>query len=234
MQKQLAVVLVSGGLDSCVTAAIAAQEHRLALLHINYGQRTEKRELQAFHGLADHFNAEHRMVVDISYLRDIGGSSLTDESIEVPKADLDSHEIPSSYVPFRNANFLAIATSWAEVLPASRVFIGAMEEDSSGYPDCRAVFFEAFGKVIEEGTKPSTTIEIAVPIIHLSKAEVVRKGLELGAPFELTWSCYKSEDLSCGVCDSCALRLRGFRLNNARDPIPYRDIPFRLQPGEPS
>jgi len=226
--KEKAVVLVSGGLDSCVTAAIAAPDYELAFLHLNYGQRTEKRELKAFNEVADFYGVKQRLVVDVGYLKQIGGSSLTDETIEVSKADLDAQGIPTSYVPFRNANILAIATSWAEVIGASRIFIGAVEEDSSGYPDCREEFYQAFNKVIELGTKPETQIKIETPIIHLKKWQIVKKGVELGAPLDRTWSCYQSEDEACGVCDSCALRLRGFQMAGLDDPLPYKVRPDYL------
>lgn len=222
--KSLAIVLVSGGMDSCVTAAIArAENEKLAFLHISYGQRTEKRERKAFNDIADFYNVEKRFDVSIEYLAKIGGSSLTDETIEVTEADLESKEIPTSYVPFRNANMLAIATSWAEVLKANSIYIGAVAEDSSGYPDCRPEFYEAFEKTIEVGTKPDTNIKIKTPIIHLTKAEIVKKGLELNAPLHLSWSCYRSEDLACGTCDSCALRLRGFKNAGEIDPIAYKN-----------
>jgi 7-cyano-7-deazaguanine synthase len=221
----LAVILVSGGLDSCVTAAIAAQTHSLAFLHVNYGQRTEAREKKAFGDLADAFGVEHRLDIDISHLAKIGGSSLTQADMNVTSADLSSTEIPTSYVPFRNANILSIAVSWAEVLGAGAIYIGAVSEDSSGYPDCRPEFFEAFNRVIETGTKPETKIQITAPIIHLSKSEIVKKGIELNAPIDKTWSCYQSEDQACGECDSCALRLRGFQRANIPDPLPYRIRP---------
>ncbi|MDQ2746704.1 MAG: 7-cyano-7-deazaguanine synthase QueC [Acidobacteriota bacterium] len=218
-----AIILVSGGMDSCVTAAIAKRENDdIAFLHISYGQRTEKRERQAFNDIADFYNVEKRLDVSIEYLARIGGSSLTDKAIEISEADLESTEIPTSYVPFRNANMLAIATSWAEVLRANSIHVGAVFEDSSGYPDCRPEFFAAFEKTIETGTKPDTNIKIKTPIIHLSKAEIVKKGLELNAPLELSWSCYRSEDLACGTCDSCALRLRGFEIAGVSDPILYK------------
>ncbi|HMT12122.1 MAG TPA: 7-cyano-7-deazaguanine synthase QueC [Ignavibacteria bacterium] len=216
-----AIILVSGGMDSLVTAAIAAKDHELAFLHVNYGQRTQSRELKAFNDIADHYNVKDRLVVDISYLAEIGGSSLTDSSIEVSKADLSSKDIPTSYVPFRNANILSIAVSWAEVLEAKRIFIGAVEEDSSGYPDCRQVFYDAFNKTIELGTKPGSAIEIVTPIINLKKSEIIKKGSALDAPFRLSWSCYKNEDKACGECDSCALRLKGFQQAGLVDPIEY-------------
>ncbi len=219
---QSTIVLVSGGMDSCVSAAIAKSENdEIAFLHISYGQRTEWRERQAFNDIADFYAVEKRLDVSIEYLAKIGGSSLTDESIEVSEADLESKEIPTSYVPFRNANMLAIATSWAEVLRANSIYIGAVAEDSSGYPDCRPEFYAAFERTIEVGTKQDTNIRIVTPIIHLSKAEIVRKGLELNAPLELSWSCYRNEDSACGTCDSCALRLRGFEQAGAIDPIKY-------------
>ncbi len=222
---QSAIVLISGGMDSCVTAAIAkAENDEIAFLHISYGQRTERRECQAFNDIADFYDVAKRLDVSIEYLAKIGGSSLTDKAIEVTEANLESKEVPTSYVPFRNANMLSIATSWAEVLHASSIYIGAVAEDSSGYPDCRPEFYAAFEKAIETGTKPETVIKIKTPIIHLSKAEIVKKGLELNAPLHLSWSCYRSEDLACGTCDSCALRLRGFERAGKIDPIIYRPL----------
>ncbi|MCL6588963.1 MAG: 7-cyano-7-deazaguanine synthase QueC [Firmicutes bacterium] len=216
-----AVVLVSGGMDSCVTVAMAAKDYELALLHLNYGQRTEQRELKAFHDIADFYGAGQRLVVDVKYFSQIGGSSLTDKKIAVLKADLNRKEIPNSYVPFRNANILAIATSWAEVIGAAKIFVGAVQDDSSGYPDCREEFFRAFNETIKYGTKPETRIEIAAPLLRLKKAEIVQKAIELKAPIHLSWSCYQNEDQACGVCDSCALRLRGFQMAGVEDPIPY-------------
>jgi len=217
------ICLVSGGMDSCVTAAIAREEsEKIAFLHVSYGQRTEARERKAFNDIADFYGVENRLDVSIEYLAKIGGSSLTDESIEVTEADLESKDIPTSYVPFRNANMLSIATSWAEVIGAEEIYIGAVAEDSSGYPDCRPEFYEAFEKTIDAGTKPETKISIRTPIIDLRKSEIVRKGIELGAPLHLTWSCYRSEDLACGTCDSCALRLRGFAEAGEIDPISYK------------
>ena len=222
-KSKTAIVLVSGGMDSCVTAALAEKENdEIAFLHISYGQLTERRERQAFNDIADFYNVEKRLDVSIEYLAEIGGSSLTDNSIKVTEANLESKEIPTSYVPFRNANMLAIATSWAEVLKANSIYIGAVAEDSSGYPDCRPEFYAAFEKTIEAGTKPDTHIKIETPIIHLSKAEIVKRGLELNAPLHLSWSCYRNEDLACGMCDSCALRLRGFARAGVTDPISYR------------
>jgi 7-cyano-7-deazaguanine synthase len=218
----LAVVLMSGGMDSTVCAAIAQNMgFKIAALHVNYEQRTQARELRAFHEVADYFKAETRLIVDISYLKAIGGSSLVDKNMDMPKADLTHEGVPTTYVPFRNGNMLAIATSWAEVLKAKAIFIGAVEEDSSGYPDCREEFYKAFQTVIDAGTKPETRVEIITPLIHLSKREIVLKGTETGAPLNLTWSCYQSEDKACGECDSCALRLRGFKQAGVEDPIEY-------------
>ena len=225
MERKLAVVLASGGMDSCVTTALAHLDYRLALLHINYGQRTEARELKSFNAVADHYRAERRLVVSMEHLVKIGGSSLTDPAIPVSPADLHATAIPTSYVPFRNANMLAVGVSWAEVIGASAIFVGAVEEDSSGYPDCRREFYDAFEQVIKAGTKPTTRIAIVTPVIGMSKADIVRKGSELGAPFELTWSCYQREDVACGVCDSCALRLRGFQRAGVEDPLPYEARP---------
>lgn len=224
-RNEIVVVAVSGGMDSCVTAAIANEKYDLAFAHINYGQRTEKRELNSFNDIADFYNVSRRLVVDLTHLSKIGGSSLTDKNIAVTKADLSDKNIPSSYVPFRNSNILSACTSWAEVLNASKIFIGAVFEDSSGYPDCRPSFFSAFEKMIEVGTKPETKIKIETPIINLSKAEIVKKGFELKAPLELTWSCYQNEGEACGECDSCALRLRGFQQAGFEDPIAYKVKP---------
>lgn len=227
--KPRAVVLMSGGMDSCVTAAIAAQNYEIAALHASYGQRTERRELASFHALADRFCAFARLAVRLDHLAAIGGSSLTDTRMPIRTADLESHDIPNTYVPFRNAHFLSIATSWAEVLGATKIFIGAVWEDSSGYPDCRPEYYEAFNRVIRAGTRPSTQITIETPLIHLSKKEIVEKGAELGVPFDRTWSCYRDSETACGVCDSCALRLRAFQQARIKDPIPYANRPEYAQ-----
>ncbi|MBX7152515.1 7-cyano-7-deazaguanine synthase QueC [bacterium] len=226
-KKPLAVVLASGGMDSCVTAAIAHQSYDLAMLHMNYGQRTEKREEKAFLDICNFYKVpqERILISNVNHLKTIGGSSLTDESMTVTKADLNNPSVPSSYVPFRNANILSMAVSWAEVLKAKKIFIGAVEEDSSGYPDCRLDFFTAFNKVIALGTRPETELEIVMPIIDMKKSAIIKKGLELRAPLDLTWSCYQNEDTACGICDSCALRLRGFQLAGVDDPIPYKERP---------
>ncbi|MCP4574324.1 MAG: 7-cyano-7-deazaguanine synthase QueC [bacterium] len=223
MARDLAVVLASGGLDSAVCVAEAARDHELALLHVNYGQRTEARELQSFHALAGHYGVGRRLVVDLGHLRQIGGSSLVDTSRPVETGlPEDGAPVPSTYVPFRNANFLAVGVSWAEVIGARALYIGAVGEDGSGYPDCRAEFFEAFGAAIEAGTRPETRVAIRTPLIRLDKAAIVGRGIELEAPLHLTWSCYQAEDAACGECESCRLRLRGFAGAGAEDPIPYR------------
>ncbi|MEO6654776.1 MAG: 7-cyano-7-deazaguanine synthase QueC [Pyrinomonadaceae bacterium] len=229
-KNSTAICLVSGGMDSCVMAAIASAENdELAFLHISYGQRTEIRERKAFNDIADHYNVEKRLDISIEHLAKIGGSSLTDENIPVTEADLKSKEIPTSYVPFRNANMLSVATSWAEVIGAAAIYIGAVAEDSSGYPDCRPEFYAAFQQTIDTGTKPDTHIAIRTPIIKLTKAQIVRKGTELDAPLHLTWSCYRSSTQACGTCDSCALRLRGFDLAGVKDPIAYQASSFKLR-----
>jgi 7-cyano-7-deazaguanine synthase len=221
--SKLAVVLLSGGMDSAVTAAIAKEQgYDIACLHLNYGQKTQERELKQFNKLCDEFQAISRLVTDVRFLSQIGGSSLTDEKIEITDANLDSKEIPTSYVPFRNANILAIATSWAEVIGAEALFIGAVYEDSSGYPDTRREFFEAFEQVIATGTKPSTKIKIETPIIDMNKDEIIKKGIELNVPFSETWSCYRNNDVACGKCDSCGLRLRAFSRVGMDDPIEYK------------
>ena len=221
-RKELAIVLVSGGMDSCVTAAVAVQEHEMAFLHVGYGQRIQVRELAAFNAIADYYGVTRRLMADIGYLKKIGGSSLIDDSIPVAESGLeDGDTIPTSYVPFRNTHLLSIAVSWAEVIGASKIFIGAVEEDSSGYPDCRKEYYQAFNNLVEVGTKPETHIQVITPLINLSKSEIVLKGVELGAPLHLTWSCYKNTHKACGVCDSCILRLKGFRKAGVEDPVEY-------------
>ncbi|MCP5063078.1 MAG: 7-cyano-7-deazaguanine synthase QueC [Ignavibacteriae bacterium] len=229
MNKPLAVIAVSGGLDSCVTTAIANKEYDLALAHFNYGQRTEEKELQSFNKIADYFEVEKRMVIDFSHFQKIGGSSLTDKSIEIKEADLNNENVPNSYVPFRNGNMLSACASWAEIIEANSIFIGAVFEDSSGYPDCRPDFLSTFETMLNLGTKPETKIKIKAPIINMNKKEIIKLGLELKAPLELTWSCYSDEDEACGVCDSCALRLRGFQSLGIVDPIAYKEIPNYLE-----
>jgi 7-cyano-7-deazaguanine synthase len=217
-----AVVLLSGGMDSCVCVALASRDHQPAALHVSYGQRTEQREKDAFLGICARLGIRDRLLVRNEALRAIGGSALTDPDIAVPDSHLIGKDIPVTYVPFRNAHFLAVAVSWAEVLGAEKVYIGAVEQDSSGYPDCRPAYYEAFNRVVKAGTKQGN-IEIVTPLIGLRKHEIVRLGLELGAPFDLTWSCYSREDRACGVCDSCVLRLRAFEEAGAPDPIPYAE-----------
>lgn len=216
-------------MDSLVTTAIAQQAgFELAAMHVNYGQRTMQRELNSFRAICSHYSIQQRLEINADFLGKIGGSSLTDLSMPVSVANLESHAIPASYVPFRNAGFLSMAVSWAEVIGAERIFIGAVEEDSSGYPDCRKIFYEAFNRVIELGTKPETHIEVVTPLIALKKWEIVRKGIELHAPFAFSWSCYKNEGQACGVCDSCALRLRAFEQAGMEDPIDYETRPHYI------
>jgi len=214
-------------MDSCVTAAIAHQEHRLALVHASYGQRTERRERQAFEQVADFYGVRERLVARLEHFAQIGGSALTDSRIAVPESGVHAEarglrSIPVTYVPFRNAHFLSVAVSWAEVIGARSVFIGAVAEDSSGYPDCRPEYYRVFAELVRAGTRPETQIGIVTPVIELRKGEIVRRGIELGAPLHLTWSCYQFEDAACGVCDSCRLRLRAFAEAGQSDPIPYR------------
>ena len=222
--KLRAVVLLSGGMDSCVCAALAARDFNAAAVHISYGQRTEGRERRAFLAICDRLGIRDRLVVRNEALRAIGGSALTDPKIAVPELPIGhgtiGHEIPVTYVPFRNAHFLAVAVSWAEVLGAEKIYIGAVEQDSSGYPDCRPAYYRAYNEVVKTGTKDGR-IEIVTPLIAKRKSEIVILGLELGAPLDLTWSCYSREDRACGVCDSCVLRLRAFQEAGAADPIAY-------------
>jgi 7-cyano-7-deazaguanine synthase len=218
--KSRAVVLLSGGMDSCVCAALAKRDYDAAAVHILYGQRTEERERQSFLAICRRLNIYDQLIVRNEALRAIGHSALTDENISVPRSDEVGRDVPVTYVPFRNAHFLAVAVSWAEALGAEKVFIGAVEPDSSGYPDCRPAYYKAFNEVVKSGTK-DRKIEIVTPLIAMRKSEIVRLGLELGAPFDLTWSCYSREDQACGVCDSCVLRLRAFEAAGVEDPISY-------------
>ena len=228
--QRKAVVLLSGGMDSCVSAAIAVESHgagNIALLHASYGQRTQQRERRAFDEIANFYGIQHRMVVDLNYFRTIGGSALTDKNIAVPEQELDSNgahgsTIPVTYVPFRNAHFLSIGVSWAEAMGAAAIYIGAVAEDSSGYPDCRPEYYRAFQDLIRVGTRPETQIEVVTPVIQMKKDEIIRRGLALHAPLQLTWSCYQGEELACGTCDSCILRLRAFAQAGVPDPIAYR------------
>lgn len=215
-----AIVLLSGGMDSSVCAALAAREYETAGLHVSYGQRTEARELRSFTTICERLGIHKRLVVRNQALKAIGGSALTDRNIAIPESHAIGRDIPITYVPFRNAHFLSVAVSWAEVLGASKIYIGAVEQDSSGYPDCRPAYYRAFNELIEAGTKQGG-IEVVTPLIAMRKSEIVRLGLELNAPFDLTWSCYGREDRACGVCDSCLLRLRAFEEAGATDPLPY-------------
>jgi 7-cyano-7-deazaguanine synthase len=225
-RRPKAVVLLSGGMDSCVTASIARETHDLALVHASYGQRTERRERQAFDEIADFYGVRQRLVVQLDHFAQIGGSALTDARIAVPEgptgAPIGGNEIPPTYVPFRNAHFLAVAVSWAEVIGATAVYIGAVAEDSSGYPDCRPEYYRVFQQLVREGTRPETHIEIVTPVIGMRKWEIVKRGMELGAPLDRTWSCYQFEDAACGACDSCRLRLSAFAESGIGDPIAYR------------
>ncbi|HXU50086.1 MAG TPA: 7-cyano-7-deazaguanine synthase QueC [Candidatus Binatia bacterium] len=224
-EKPKGVVLLSGGMDSCVVTAIANQTHRLASLHVSYGQRTETRERRSFDEIADFYDVRERLAIRLDALRQIGGSALTDRSMAVPESGHalgPDAGIPITYVPFRNAHFLSAAVSWAEVIGAKAIFIGAVEQDSSGYPDCRPQYYHAFAEVIRQGTRPETQIEIVTPVIAMKKSEIVRRGAELGAPLDRTWSCYQFEDAACGTCDSCRLRLQAFAEAGLGDPIPYR------------
>lgn len=222
-----AVVLLSGGMDSCVCAALAARDYDAAAVHVSYGQRTEERERRSFLGICDRLGIHDRLIVRNEALKAIGGSALTDTNIAVPESSTIGHEIPVTYVPFRNAHFLSVAVSWAEVLGAGKVYIGAVEQDSSGYPDCRPAYYRAFNEVIRAGTRGGH-IEVVTPLIAMRKSQIVTLGLELGAPFDLTWSCYSRGDRACGLCDSCVLRLRAFREAGAQDPIPYVEQAVRV------
>ena len=227
MNRDKAVVLVSGGMDSCVTAATARTTHDLALVHVSYGQRTAARERRAFDAIANFYEVSDRLAVKMEHFAQIGGSALTDERIAVPERKSDgeiraTRDIPVTYVPFRNAHFLSVAVSWAETIGARAVYIGAVAEDSSGYPDCRPEYYKVFQELVNVGTRPETRIEIVTPVIGMRKSEIIRRGIELGAPMELTWSCYQSEEEACGLCDSCILRLRAFSEAGRTDPIRYQ------------
>ena len=218
--KPDAIVLVSGGMDSCVCAALAQRDRHPAYLHFDYGQRTAAREREAFTAIADHYGIEDRLVIETDFFRLIGGSALTDTGLAVPENGLDESVIPVTYVPFRNAHFLAAAVSWAEVLGAEAIMIGAVAPDSSGYPDCRPEYYQAFNELLRLGTRDGR-VRVETPLIGLAKAEIVRLGLELGAPFPLSWSCYQNSAQACGRCDSCRLRRRAFQQAGTSDPIRY-------------
>lgn len=222
--REKAVICLSGGMDSTVCAALAARDYDVYALHFSYGQRTEARELKSAKGVAEAVGAKQFMPLRIDIFRQIGGSALTDNSIAVPDAPADDanigNHVPVTYVPFRNAHFLSAAVSWAEVIGAQKVYIGAVEQDSSGYPDCRPAYYEAFNELIRQGTKEGD-IQVITPLIRLKKSEIVRLGVELGAPLHVSWSCYSGEEKACGTCESCVLRLRAFREAGTRDPIPY-------------
>ena len=215
------IVLLSGGMDSLVTAAIAKEEcDEIYFLHLNYGQKTEDREMRSFRKMCTFFNPKDVLIVDISYLKEIGGSSLTDNNMQIKDHD-GAEGVPDSYVPFRNAHLITIGTSWAEVIEANKIYIGAVEEDSSGYPDCRESFYYALEKAIDLGTKDETKIKLVTPIIHKRKAEIIKLGFKLRAPLEYSWSCYKNNDIACGKCDSCVLRINAFKEARMKDPINY-------------
>ncbi len=223
--KERAIVCLSGGMDSTVCAAIAAQTYELGALHVSYGQRTEARELEAARAVAAALGIARFLHLEMDLFRRIGGSALTDASIAVPEtkagAELASGaEIPVTYVPFRNAHFLSAAVSWAEVLGARTILIGAVEQDSSGYPDCRPEYYQAFQRLIDLGTR-NRDIKVETPLIHLRKSAIVKLGVEAGAPLDVTWSCYQGHKQACGVCDSCLLRLRAFAEAGFEDRLPY-------------
>jgi 7-cyano-7-deazaguanine synthase len=222
-----AVLCLSGGMDSCVCAALAARDYDVYAVHFSYGQRTEARELKSAQEIARLVGVRELLHLKIDLFRRIGGSALTDLGIAVPDAPADEAAIgsgiPVTYVPFRNAHFLSAAVSWAEVLGAKKVVIGAVEQDSSGYPDCRPAYYDAFNQLIKMGTKEGD-IRVETPLIAMRKGEIVRLGVELGAPFHVSWSCYSGETDACGVCESCVLRLRAFREAGAVDPIPYATV----------
>jgi 7-cyano-7-deazaguanine synthase len=217
-----AVVLVSGGMDSCVAAAIVRETHDVAFLHVGYGQRTETRERRAFEAIADHWSVTRRLVTRLDHLKTIGGSALTDPARDAVRARRPDSAIPDTYVPFRNTQMLSIAVAWAEALGARQVCIGAVQEDGSGYPDCREEYYEAFNRLVRAGTRPESAITVVTPVLRMSKAEIVRAGTRLGAPFHLTWSCYTGTEVACGRCESCLLRLKGFAEAGIPDPLPYR------------
>ncbi len=225
--KPAGIALVSGGMDSLVMAEFCKRESELSLLHVNYGQRTEAKELTCFHAIASYLKVpEHRrLVADIGYLKRIGGSALTDPDIDIPSADLAREGVPLTYVPFRNAHLVSIAVSWAEAAGAKNIYIGAVAVDSSGYPDCRPEFYEAMNEAIRRGTKEGSDIVVKAPFLHLKKKDIVLMGKSMGVPFEHSWSCYREGEAACGVCDSCALRLRAFAEAGVSDPLPYETRP---------
>ncbi len=217
-----AISLLSGGMDSLVSLAIALKDYEVYPLHVNYRHRTEKKEFESFEKITRHYGLKKKLIADIDYLRKIGGSSLTDLSIKPESGAPVENVIPSSYVPFRNTHLLSIAVSYAEVIDAQVIFIGVVENDSSGYPDCRKDYIEQFNRLIMYGSKKNSKIKVNAPLIEMKKEEIIRKGIELNVPFEHTWSCYTENDLACGECQSCYLRLKAFEEAGISDPVKYR------------
>ncbi|MCP4265182.1 MAG: 7-cyano-7-deazaguanine synthase QueC [Candidatus Brocadiaceae bacterium] len=223
-ESNLAVVLLSGGLDSCVTMAMAMQTHKIALLHVGYSQRTQTREYNAFRAISRYYKVQESktLAIELDYLKKIGGSSLTNHKLPINKDnDNENNGIPNTYVPFRNTHLLSIAVSWAEVINAGAIYIGAIQQDDPDYPDCRAEYYDAFNRLVEVGTKPTTNIKVVTPLLNMSKAEIVKKGIELAAPLQLTWSCYERNDKACGHCQSCLIRLKAFEDAGFKDKIQY-------------
>ena len=219
-----AICILSGGMDSTLSSYIAKNEgYEIIAVHFNYGQRTEKRELKAFRNICDDLGILEKYEIDIPFFTQIGASALTDKNIDVPTEGVKPG-VPITYVPFRNGIFLSITAAIAEKEGATAMYIGVVQEDSSGYPDCTDEFIQDITKAINQGTKEETKIEIVTPLVHLTKAQIVEEAIKLNVPLEHTWSCYKEENEACGVCDSCRLRLNGFKLANAIDPIPYKEI----------
>jgi 7-cyano-7-deazaguanine synthase len=219
-----AVCLLSGGMDSATLAYVAkSRGYDILALHINYGQRTERKERACAKSIAKLLHAETFIEISLDYFSMFGASSLTDQRITVENFDPAREHIPNTYVPFRNANLLSIATSFAESREADAIFIGVQSLDYSGYPDCRSQFIEAFQKVIDLGTKDTTKITLFAPFIGMTKTDILRKGLELDVPYEQTWSCYRNEVNACGTCGSCHFRREAFAAVGRQDPIKYED-----------
>jgi len=220
-ETKKALCIMSGGMDSTLSAYMVKNAgYEIVAVHFNYNQRTQNKELQCFNAICEDLDVREKYILDLDFFKKLGASALTDETLEIPTTGVEDG-IPITYVPFRNGIFLSMAAAIAEKEGAELISIGVVEEDSSGYPDCRESYIKSMQESINLGTKDTTNITIHMPLVSLSKSQIVQKATELNVPLFNTWSCYKNEEAACGVCDSCRLRLNGFKLAGVTDPISY-------------